>query len=98
MLAFVVSLALRMIAVAAPHDTAHIVRTEEADGSVWVDVFDHGGAIRSTVRLCDLDPTRRFVAVDIDGDGRTDVVAYARDGRGLTMWRAADDGTFARLQ
>jgi hypothetical protein len=86
---------------AVPTHGAEVVRTEEANGSVWADVWEsHDGALalRSTARLCDVDPRLRFVPVDFDGDGRIDVVAFALDGRHLQMWRANDDGSFAIVE
>jgi hypothetical protein len=80
---------------------ARFIRTDVADGSVWANVWEsHGGAtsLRSTVRLGDADPRLRFVPVDVDGDGRLDIVAFALDGRGLQVWRATDDDGFARVQ
>ena len=101
MLALMISIAINLIAHAtfAPGDT-RFVRTQVADGSVWADVWeaDSGGAsLRATFRLGDADPRLRFVPVDVDGDGRRDVVVFALDGRGLTVWRATDDG-FVRVE
>ena len=102
MLSLILSIVLNLIASAShsPRD-ARFIRTEIADGSVWADVWEScGGAttLRSTVRLADADPRLRFVPVDVDGDGRLDVVAFALDGRGLQVWRATDDESFVRVQ
>lgn len=102
MLSLILSIVVNLLASALhPPVEGRFVRTEVADGSVWADVWEsHGGAtsLRSTVRLADADPRLRFVAADVDGDGRTDILAYALDGRGLQVWRATDDDGFVRLQ
>ena len=103
MLSFILSAMIQLIsssAAAPAHYPAHFVRTEVAHGSVWADVWEtHAGqlSMRATTRLRAADPRLRFVTVDVDGDGRTDVVAYALDGRELQVWRATDDG-FTALQ
>ena len=101
MLSLILSIVIRLIAVAAhPASDAHWIRTEVADGSVWADVWEsHDGSasLRATVRLRDADPRLRFVSADVDGDGRLDVVAFTRSGQELQVWRGTDDG-FARVQ
>ncbi|MGZ3407506.1 MAG: hypothetical protein ACXVAN_13750 [Polyangia bacterium] len=101
MLSLIVSIVVRLIVAAAgpQHADARIIRTEVADGSVWADVWEsHDGrlALRETTRLGDADPRLRFVPVDVDGDGRLDVVGFAVDGASLQVWRATDDG-FVRV-
>jgi hypothetical protein len=100
-LSFILSIVVRLILAAGPqHGDARFVRTEVADGSVWADVFEsHAGtpALRTSTRLADADPRLRFVPVDLDGDGRLDVIAFALDGRALQLWRGTDDG-FQRMQ
>ena len=101
MLSLILSIVLNLVSSAthSPRD-AHFVRTEVADGSVWANVWEsHAGAtsLRTSVRLADADARLRFVPVDVDGDGRLDVVAFALDGQGLRVWRATDDG-FLRVQ
>ncbi len=101
MLSLLVSILLRLMASAGPAHGAELVRMEEVGGSVWADVWEsHDGALslRSTARLCDVDPRLRFVPVDFDGDGRTDVVAFALDGRRLQMWHGTEDGGFAIVE
>jgi hypothetical protein len=100
-LSLILSIVLNLVASAthSPRD-AQLVRTEVADGSVWADVWEtHGGdtALRASVRLAAADARLRYVPVDVDGDGRLDVVAFALDGRGLRVWRASGDG-FTRVQ
>ena len=102
MLALILSIVLNLVASAthSPRD-ARFIRTEVADGSVWADVWEaHGGdaTLRTTVRLADADSHLRFVPVDLDGDGRLDVVAFGLDGARLQMWRGTDDGSFLRVQ
>ena len=98
----ILSIILNLLASALHSPTeARFIRTEIADGSVWADVWEsHAGqsSLRSTVRLTNADPRLRFVPVDVDGDGRMDVVAFALDGRGLQVWRATDDESFERVQ
>jgi len=100
-LSLILSIVLNLVASAShsPRD-ARFIRTEVADGSVWADVWEtHGGdtSLRSSVRLADADARLRYVPVDVDGDGRLDVVAFALDGRGLRVWRASGD-SFVRVQ
>jgi hypothetical protein len=99
-LSLIVSIVVRLIVAASPqHADARFIRTEVADGSVWANVWEsHDGtySMRATSRLGDADPRLRFVPVDVDGDGRLDVIAFALDGRSLQVWRATDDG-FARV-
>jgi hypothetical protein len=100
-LSLILSIVLNLVASAthSPRD-ARFIRTEVADGSVWADVWEtHGGdtALRSSVRLAAADARLRYVPVDVDGDGRLDVVAFALDGHGLRVWRATGDG-FTRVQ
>src|SRR5690348_4768092 len=92
----IVSLVKLMIATHTPAD-AQFVRTQVADGSVWANVWETRGgqaSLRTTVRLRDADPTLRFVGIDVDGDGRQDVIAYSLEsgGRRLEVWRAEGDG------
>ena len=102
MVALILSVLVNLLASASPSPRdARFIRTEVADGSVWADVWEsHAGcaSMRATVRLGDADERLRFVPVDIDGDGRLDVVAFALDGAGLRVWRATDDGGFERMQ
>ena len=102
MLSIIVSLMINLVASAprAPHE-ACFIRTEIADGSVWADVWDARGgtcALRSTVRLGRADERLRYVVADVDGDGWLDIIAFARDGRDLQVWRGADDGSFVRIE
>lgn len=96
MLSLILSILMRLILAASPHHgDARFIRTEVADGSVWANVWEqHSGvaSLRATVRLRDADPRLRFVPVDVDGDGRLDVVAFALDGRQLQLWHANDEG------
>ena len=96
MVSLILSILMRLIVAAQPHHgDERFIRTEVADGSVWADVWEsHAGvaSLRATVRLRDADPRLRFVPVDIDGDGRLDVVAFAVDGRQLQLWHATDEG------
>jgi len=101
-LSLILSIVLNLMASAihSPGE-ARFIRTDVADGSVWANIWkSHGGvtSLRATVRLGDADPRLRFVPVDVDGDGRLDVVAFALDGRGLQVWRATDDESFVRVQ
>ena len=101
MVSLILSIVLNLVASAthSPRD-ARFVRTEVADGSVWADVWEaHAGkpSLRTSVRLADADERLRYVPVDVDGDGRLDVVAFALDGNGLRVWRATDEG-FVRVQ
>jgi hypothetical protein len=102
-LSFILSAMIQLISSSSSspaHAPSHFVRTEVANGSVWADVWDTRDGLlgmRATTRLRDADPRLRFVTVDVDGDGRTDVVAYALDGRELQIWRATADG-FAAVQ
>ncbi len=102
MLSLILSIVLDLMASALhPPVDGRFVRTEVADGSVWADVWESRGGVtslRSTVRLTDADPRLRFVPADVDGDGRTDVIAFALDGRTLQVWRATDDDGFLRVQ
>jgi hypothetical protein len=98
---FIVSLVKLMVAAHTPTD-GQFVRTQVADGSVWADTWQTRGGtttLRSTVRLCKADPSLRWVGVDVDGDGRQDVVAYSLEdgGRRLQVFRATDDG-FVRIE
>jgi hypothetical protein len=99
-LSFILSIVVRLILAASPqHGDARFVRTEVADGSVWANVWEsHAGepALRTSTRLADADARLRFVPVDVDGDGRLDVIAFALDGRALQVWRGTDDG-FQRM-
>ena len=99
MLSLIVSIMVRLILAASTHGAdGRFVRTDVADGSVWANVWEsHAGdtSLRTTVRLRDADPQLRFVPVDVDGDGRLDVVAFALDGRRLQLWHATDDGFVA---
>jgi len=101
-LSLIVSIVLHLLIAPAPsHGDARFIRTEVANGSVWADVWEsHAGqiALRSTARLCDADPRLRFVPVDLDGDGRLDMVAFALDGKQLQMWRATADGGFSAVE
>ena len=102
MLSLILSIVLNLMA-SAIHSPAEarFIRTEVADGSVWANVWEsHDGAtsLRSTVRLADADARLRFVPVDVDGDGRLDVIAFALDGRRLHVWRATCDDGFVRVQ
>ena len=101
MLTLIVSLVKLMVATHSPVD-GQFVRTQVADGSVWADVWETRGgqaSLRSTVRLRAADPSLHFVGVDVDGDGRQDVVAYSLEsgGRRLEVWRADGDG-FTRIE
>lgn len=102
MVALLLSILVNLLASAAPspHD-ARFIRTDVADGSVWADVWEtRAGAtsLRATSRLGQADPRLRYVPVDVDGDGRLDIVAFALDGRALQVWRATEDDGFVRMQ
>jgi len=101
-LSLILSVVLNLVASAthSPRD-ARFIRTEVADGSVWANVWETRGgdsSLRSSSRLDDADARLRYVPVDVDGDGRLDVVAFALDGNGLRVWRATVDGGFVRVQ
>ena len=102
MVALILSILVNLLAAAtgAPHD-GRFIRTDVADGSVWANVWEtrHGAAsLRTSARLGDADARLRYVPVDVDGDGRLDIVAFALDGRGLQVWRATEDDGFVRMQ
>jgi len=92
-------LAVRLLAAAviAPPPAA-AVRATVADGSVWADVV-RGDEVVATYRLRAVTPRTRWLALDVDGDGRVDLVGV--DGRGLgtriEIWRATGDGFVAAL-
>lgn len=100
MLALILSILVSLFASATPAEDARFIRTDVADGSVWANVWEtHAGsaALRATARLGQADPQLRYVPVDVDGDGRLDIVAFALDGR-LQVWRATEDDGFVRMQ
>jgi hypothetical protein len=91
---------LRMFVAAHTPGDATFIRTDVADGSVWANVWEthHGTAmLKSSVRLRDADARLRWVPVDIDGDGRLDLVAFTIGGRHLEVWRGHADG-FTRVE
>jgi hypothetical protein len=69
------------------------VRTIVADGSVWADSW-RGGALAATQRLREPAPHERWLAVDVDGDGQTDLVAIVLDATAprIELWLARPDG------
>jgi hypothetical protein len=85
-----------LVTAAAAPAPAEQVRTAVADGSVWADVCE-GGQIVASYRLRDADERTRWIVLDVDGDGHSDVVAIALDG-GLRphveIWRAAGPDGF----
>ena len=101
MLALILSILVNLFASAmpTPHD-ARFIRTDVADGSVWANVWETRAgttALRASARLGQADPRLRYVPVDVDGDGRLDIIAFALDGR-LQVWRAIEDDSFVRMQ
>ena len=76
--------------------TPQTVRTTVADGSVWADSW-RGDAIATSQRLRAPTPGERWLATDVDGDGRTDLVAIVIERRAprIEVWLAGPDG-FAR--
>lgn len=98
----IISLVKLMIAAHTPAD-GRVVRTQVADGSVWADTWETcrgTTTLRSTVRLRDADPALSWVGVDVDGDGRQDLVAYSLEdgGRRLEVWLADGDNNFRRVE
>lgn len=97
-LAFLAVRLLTAAIVAPPPSGAALVRATVADGSVWADVV-RGGDVVATYRLRAATSRTRWLALDIDGDGRVDLVGV--DGRGfgtrIEIWRATDDGFVAAV-
>src|SRR5262245_16208543 len=63
-----------IVAVVAPAPVS-TVRTIVADGSVWADVGGGDGQIVASYRLADSDERTRWIVLDTDGDGRSDIVS-----------------------
>lgn len=97
MTALIVLLLQLLATVAQPLGAGGGVRTSVADGSVWADVGRVAGGVftaRMTQRLGDFDRRQRWIALDVDGDGRTDLVGIVLDGgqARVELWRASADG------
>jgi hypothetical protein len=94
--AFILQLAVLL----HPATTGEHTRVVIADGSAWANIVvdEPGGeALRSTERLCDCDLATRWIATDLDGDGREDLVAIRFDSFGthVELWHNGFNG-FAR--
>jgi hypothetical protein len=94
--AFILQLAV-LLQPARPGEHTRVVI---ADGSAWANIVvdEPGGeALRSTERLCDSDPSTRWIVADLDGDGHEDLVAIRFDGFGahVELWHNGFNG-FAR--
>lgn len=79
---------LQAIVLLQPAGPGETTRAIVADGSVWADVGHDepgGRVLRSTERLCDHDPSARWIATDVDGDGRQDLVAVRVDSLGIHL-------------
>ena len=85
------------IALASSPTPVTRARAVTADGSVWADVLDCDGTVRFTERLADVDTGTRWLAADVDGDGRQDLVSVRAGVLGLSIdvWHNGLDG-FAR--
>jgi hypothetical protein len=91
---------LQLVVLVQPATPGEHTRVVVADGSVWADVVANGpggDTLRSTERLCDFDPTTRWLATDVDDDGRQDLVAIRFDSCGahVELWHNGFNG-FAR--
>ena len=73
------------------------IRTTVADGSVWADSW-RGGTIAGSQRLRAPSPHERWLAADVDGDGRTDLVAIVLDPSAprVEVWLNGPDGFVRR--
>jgi hypothetical protein len=69
------------------------VRTIVADGSIWADSWCHG-SLSGSQRLRAPAPHERWLAVDVNGDGQTDLVSIALDAGAsrVELWLAGPDG------
>jgi hypothetical protein len=100
MLATLLLVARMFVTAAAAPLPADQVRTIIADGSVWADVGGNGsnGVIVASYRLADVDERARWIVLDADGDGHSDVVAIVVDSSfrpHVAVWRNTGDGFVA---
>jgi hypothetical protein len=91
---------LQVVVLMQPVIPGEHTRVVIADGSAWADVTSDepgGEVLRSTTRLRDADSSMRWIATDVDGDGREDLVAIRFEGFGahVELWHNGFCG-FAR--
>ena len=89
MLATLLLVARMFVTAAAAPMPADTVRTIVADGSVWADVGGSDGQIVASYRLGEADEHTRWIVLDVDGDGHSDVVSVTLDGLApqVAAWR-----------
>jgi hypothetical protein len=100
MLATLLIVARMFVTAAAAPCPVDTVRTIVSDGSVWADVGGSDGQIVASYRLADADEHSRWIVLDVDGDGHSDVVAIAFDAVGaphVAAWRNAGADGFQPL-
>jgi hypothetical protein len=100
MLATLIIVARMFVTAAAAPCPVDTVRTIVSDGSVWADVGGSDGQIVASYRLADADEHTRWIVLDVDGDGHSDVVAVAFDAISaprVAAWRNAGSDGFQPL-
>jgi hypothetical protein len=99
MLATLIIVARMLVTAAAAPCPVDTVRTIVADGSVWADVGGSDGQIVATYRLGEADERRRWIVLDVDGDGRSDVVSVSLDGLAphVSAWHNAGPDGFVAM-
>jgi hypothetical protein len=99
MLATLLLVARMFVTAAAAPAPRDCVRTAVADGSVWADVSNGDEEIIASYRLGDADEHTRWIVLDVDGDGHSDVVAVALDGLSprVSAWRNSGSDGFVPM-